>query len=57
MHHLDFPRVPIDRRVVGFEPGEAQTEVLFTKARDGEEHLFGVGVVLEDYCHEPTRPH
>jgi len=47
--HLDFPRVPIDRRVVGFEPGEAQNEVLFAKARDGEEHPFRVGVVLEDY--------
>ena len=39
----------IDCRVVGFEPGEAQNEVLFAKARDGKEHLFRVGVVLEDY--------
>jgi len=41
--------VPIDHRVVGFEPGEAQNEVLFAKARDGKEHPFRVGVVLEDY--------
>ena len=49
MRHLDFPCVPIDCRVVGFELGEAQNKVLFVKARDGEEHLSRVGVVLEDY--------
>jgi len=49
--HLYFSGLPIDLRVVVFEPGITEDHVLLSEAGDSEERPFGVGFVAKDYVY------
>jgi len=49
--HLYFSSLPIDLRVVVFEPDITEDHVLLPEAEDSEERSFGVGFVAEDYVY------
>ena len=49
--HLYFPSLPIDLRIMVLEPGVAKDHALLPKVRDGKEHPFRVGFIMEDYIH------
>jgi len=49
--HLYFSGLPIDLRVVVFEPGITKDHVLLSKAGDSEERPFGVGFIAKDYVY------
>jgi len=49
--HLYFSGLPIDLWVVILEPHIAEDHTLLSKAGDGEECPFGVGLVMEDYIY------
>jgi len=49
--HLYFSGLPIDLRVVVFEPGITEDHVLLSEAGDSEEGPFGVGFVAKDYVY------
>ena len=51
MVYLYFSGLPIDLRVVILEPGIAKDHALLSKAGDGKECSFGVGLVAEDYIY------
>ena len=51
MVHLYFSSLPIDLRVVVLEPGVTKNHTLPSKARNSEEHPFGVGFVMENYVY------
>ena len=49
--HLHFSGLPIDLRIMVFEPGVAEDHALLPEVRDGKEHPFGVGLITEDYIY------
>jgi len=49
--HLYFFSLPIDLWVVVLEPGIAKDHTLLSKAEDGKECPFRVGLVMEDYIY------
>jgi len=49
--HLHFSGLPIDLRVVVFEPGITEDHALSSEAGDSEERPFGVGFVMENHVY------
>jgi len=49
--HLHFSGLPIDLRVVVFEPGITEDHALSSKAGDSEERPFGVSFVTENHVY------
>jgi len=49
--HLHFSGLPIDLRVMVLEPGVVEDHALLPKVRDGKEHPFRVGFIMEDYIY------
>ena len=49
--HLHFSGLPIDLRIMVLEPGVAEDHVLLPEVGDSEEHLFRVGLIMENYVY------
>jgi len=49
--HLHFSGLPIDLWVMVLEPGVTEDHALLPEVGDGEEHPFGVSLIIEDYVH------
>jgi len=49
--HLHFSGLPIDLRIMVLEPGVAEDHTLLPEVRDGEEHPFRVGFIMEDHVY------
>jgi len=48
---LHFSGLPIDLQIIVLEPGVTEDHALFPEVRDGEEHPFGVGFIMDDYVY------